>query len=215
MGQNRKRSEQLLNYAKGSHTSTYLTLISIVQGVAFSFLSFFVSTHYNDFNFVGWLLSLITLIVIVMTWNEYVMAVISFLWIPDFLDALIPFILGASEIFIVQSLSNEPEIWFLAMAVFSFFGFIAFANMYVKAKKEQTDNHATFEALGRYVIISILYPIVAVGVFMAFWLIVRMFSPSRLLFEILSVLSALSVAGFLIRVWLYWKAFVSYVRIRS
>src|SRR5215468_10751254 len=60
----------------------YLTLASIIQGVALSTLVIRVEATYGDFDAVAWLLTLATFLTYLIVWHEYVLQVLAFVWMP-------------------------------------------------------------------------------------------------------------------------------------
>lgn len=82
---------------KDSLASNYLTVLSIIQGVALADLSMVVATGYLHFTVMHRLLVLLTFGVIILVWNQYSMLSTLWLWIPDFRDAAIPFVIGALD----------------------------------------------------------------------------------------------------------------------
>jgi uncharacterized membrane protein YwaF len=125
------------------HESSYLTLLSIVQGVATAFLGASIPSHFV----VGeWLLFVATFAFLVLVWAEYNMGVASLCWIPTFRDALIPFALCMTEILLSKSLA-QPRRWFLGASMFCVIGFFAFLNMYTRARR-YPENEEVLQALG-------------------------------------------------------------------
>ena len=75
-----------LKRAREAHVTVYLTLTSIVQGAVLAYLLSFVSLLSRQISFTGWILTSVTFLLVIITWNEYVMGVITFRWVPDLLD---------------------------------------------------------------------------------------------------------------------------------
>jgi hypothetical protein len=96
--------ERLLSY----FGQIYLTLSSIIQGVAAGFLASIVTSNYRHFSAVPYILTFTTLLVIIEIWHEYAMGVMAFSWIPTIADTIIPFFFGVIEVFLAQSLSEDP-----------------------------------------------------------------------------------------------------------
>src|SRR5437764_2893012 len=113
------------------HESSYLTLLSVVQGVATGFLGASMPSH---FVVSEWLLFVATFAFLVLVWAEYNMGVAGLCWIPTFRDALIPFALCMTEILLSRLLA-QPQYWFFSASVFCVIGFLAFLNMYSRARR--------------------------------------------------------------------------------
>lgn len=202
------KANQLLSQAKGSHSSTYLTLMSIVQGVTFSFLIFYIISYFERFDFYCRLFSFIALVIISLTWNEYVMGVITFVWIPDLIDAFIPFLLGACEIFIIRSIC-ETKLRFISLSVFSFISLIAFSNMCFKAKKEK-GNIEIYNTLKNHIKFSWIILICASVLYLIFWLFLVIFEECSYLPDIFIWIAILIIVVYVIRTFAYWNAFIRY-----
>lgn len=187
-----KRYERLMRL----HEISYLTLLSIVQGVALGFLANKLPSSLA-INSVTILFST-TFLIIVLTWNEYFMGVATLRWIPALFDSLIPFMFCMSEIFLINHLS-EPKKWFIGMSIFGFIALSAFLNMYFRAGKHHINKDMLIK-LGNYKIISVFFCIFFVGVFYLFWKV------GYLWFEwVLPLLSFFIIVCFGFRTWLYWK----------
>src|SRR5687768_4549727 len=81
-----------------SFTSTYLTLTSIIQGVALAYLVVVVDDGFDSFRPATWILVVAMFLAIVAAWHEYMTAVSVLEWIPRLRDSLIPFALGGAEL---------------------------------------------------------------------------------------------------------------------
>src|SRR6185503_358914 len=143
--------KESLKRARDAHVTVYLTLTSIVQGAVLAYLLSFVSLHSSQIALTGWILSSVTFLLVIITWNEYVMGVIAFRWIPDLLDSCIPFMFGASQYFLVNAISDDPTKWIFRFIAFSTVSFLAFRNMYSKARYEDGHNAVVLAALGAFV----------------------------------------------------------------
>jgi hypothetical protein len=138
----RERSGLLLSALRASFSSTYLTLTSIIQGVALAYLVVVVDEEMASFQAANWILVATTFLAIVAAWHEYMTAVTVFVWIPRLRDSLIPFLLGGSELMLIRSLRREDELeWsFLALGLITLVTLIAFVNMYRRAAAEDEIN---------------------------------------------------------------------------
>src|SRR5438309_10419560 len=117
----------VVNRTRDLHTHSYLTLLSIGQAVALSFLweEVFKGTAASVFNpdltLNSWLLIIETLFVLILVWSDYFQIIAAFTWIPSLLDAVIPFGIFTSQVFLAKTIMH-PAYWF-----FSFTGFFLFA----------------------------------------------------------------------------------------
>ncbi|MBA3823320.1 MAG: hypothetical protein H0X24_05345 [Ktedonobacterales bacterium] len=109
--------EQVSQRLKNQFTPAYLTLTSIIQGVALSALVIRVESNYPQFTATDWLLSIATFVVILAVWNEYVMMVSAFVWVPTLLDSVVPFAYLASELFVTHFAYHDLRLWLLTIAL--------------------------------------------------------------------------------------------------
>lgn len=100
----------------------YLTLASIIQGVALSTLVLRVEATYAGFDAAAWLLTLATFLIV---WHEYVLQVLAFVWIPTVLDTVIPFAFLAAELLLAHCVYRDLRLWLLALGLVSVVGMAA------------------------------------------------------------------------------------------
>lgn len=184
------------------HESTYLTLMSIVQGVALSVLA---SNLPKDVGINSEsILFLATFGFIVLLWNEYAMGIATFTWIPKLLDAFIPFAFCLAEIAMASSVRNAHA-WFFSAAAFLGLGMIAFVNLYWRAGQNPA-NSLALDALGRFKAISVGMCAAFCVLFLACGLVGRIWIDA-LLPSFALVLLAIAV----IRAVVYWECVVKWV----
>ncbi len=109
--------EQISQRLKDQFTPAYLTLTSIIQGVALSALVVRVESHYPQFTATDWLLAIATFIAILLVWNEYVMMVLTFVWVPTLLDSVVPFAFLVGELFATHFVYHDLRLWLLTAAL--------------------------------------------------------------------------------------------------
>ncbi len=106
-----------------SFSGMFLTMLSIVQGVALSLLIFNFPV-----NIAGWqvfpleklLMCLITLLTIIILWHSYFWLAVVARWTPLMWDSLLLFLIGAIELIAVRSIGNH--LWYYALAILGIFG---------------------------------------------------------------------------------------------
>ena len=134
---------------------SYITLTSIIQGAVFALLLTVISDV--GFDKQGhcvltpdqWCLTIVALITIVGVWQEYVIGVTVFNWIPSLLDSLIPFALGFSQIGLCFAVKQGLAWGYESMGVFYLIAVFAFLNMFGQAQSD-TRNKFVLDKLGRY-----------------------------------------------------------------
>jgi hypothetical protein len=209
--EDRARIESLKR-ARESHLTVYLTLTSIVQGAVLAYLLSFISQHGAAFGVIGWILTSVTFLLVVVTWNEYVMGVITFRWVPDLVDSAIPFLFGASEYLLINRLSDDLTRWVFAFIVFSSVSLLAFRNMYGKARHEDGHNAIVLAALGGFVRANSLLPAIGVLLSASFMVVTLLVGSCNSLTVVTAGVISVCAVGYTIRTWLYWRRFVTFAR---
>ena len=143
------RHPELYRRLKDSFGPTYLTVLSIIQGVALSALAAVVAREYAHFTLVNWVLVVMTFCVLVVTWNVYTAQSVMWDWIPDLRDSTLPFVVGAVELFLDYTLAASLTVWLLGLAVFAFVGALATQHIGWRAKDEP-DNMALLGILAAH-----------------------------------------------------------------
>jgi hypothetical protein len=102
---------------KSQFAPAYLTLTSIIQGVALSVLAARVEATYTHFGATDWLLTIATFLMFVSLWHEYLMQALAFVWMPALLDSLVPFAFLACELFAAHFVYHGLRGWLLAFGL--------------------------------------------------------------------------------------------------
>src|SRR5579864_2356309 len=109
--------EMISQRLKGQFAPAYLTLTSIIQGVSLSVLAARVEATYAQFDATDWLLTIATCLVFLEVWNEYLMQVLAFVWLPTLLDSLVPFAFLAGELFMAHFVYHGLRGWLLTLSL--------------------------------------------------------------------------------------------------
>lgn len=126
----------LLHQLRGSSTSVYMTLLSIVQGVTLSDLATVVGNSYTHFTLVHWLLVLAMLVLIVAVWHQILIDSISLDWVPDIGDAAVPFVIGILELVLNHMIPLSLSFWLFLLAIILFFLEIVGSVVFTRQKAE-------------------------------------------------------------------------------
>jgi hypothetical protein len=102
---------------KSQFAPAYLTLTSIIQGVALAVLAARVEATYTQFDATNWLLTIATFLLFVTLWHEYLMQALAFVWMPTLLDTLVPFAFLACELFAAHFVYNGLRGWLLVLGL--------------------------------------------------------------------------------------------------
>lgn len=122
---NRKRLEEAII---SGFPASYLTSLSIIQGVVFGALIFYAKDAVGQpvqFSIV--LLGIISFCNLIIVWSEYSWFTRQYLFLPLFIDAAMPFMIGAAEVipmFFFESISD----WAFAATALPLTGTLAWGN---------------------------------------------------------------------------------------
>lgn len=119
-----------------SFTLIYMTVLSIIQGVALADLASIVSGGHGQFTIVHWLLVLLTFCVLIYVLNGYMIQSTVWGWIPDFRDGAVPFVFGALELFLNHTITFSISAWLIGLAGISIMGALGTWYMDWRAGKE-------------------------------------------------------------------------------
>jgi hypothetical protein len=110
---------------KDQFAPAYLTLTSIIQGVALAALVARVEATYAAFGTADWLLTVATFVAFLAVWHEYLMQALAYVWLPSLLDSLVPFAFLAGEFFMAHFVSHGLRGWLLALGLVMLVGALA------------------------------------------------------------------------------------------
>ena len=121
---------------KDSFSLVYLTLLSVIQGVALADLALVVGAGYQQFTVVRWLLVLVNFGMVITVWHQFTMHITLWSWIPDLRDAIIVFIIGAVELVFNHTISLSLSAWLFIVAIFAIMAILAIWYVGQRAKEE-------------------------------------------------------------------------------
>jgi len=206
------RQDITLQRIKLSFSATYLTLTSIIQAGVLGYLASYVDTKFNHLGVIQWILIINTFLLLVAGWNEYMMGATAFIWMPTLLDAIIPFALGAAELYSIHFILNDQPQWFLGVGITSLVSYFAFLNMFHKAKKNPDDNKAVIHSLGIHKYISEICSLLGFLFMCVSWLISERYASSINVQIVLSTFATANIVVFLARSIFYWRAIANYAQ---
>jgi hypothetical protein len=133
-----EQARALLVELRDSFAPTYLTLISIIQGVLLGLTFQLLFERWPELRADGPVLVLLfnNLVLIALVWNEYRMGSYMFRWVPYLLDAVIPFAVGGLQAGLILAIGS-PLAWLGWLATFYLAAVVAFENMYRRSAEEQ------------------------------------------------------------------------------
>lgn len=121
---------------KDSFTPSYLTALSVIQGVALADLALVVAGNYQQFTLNQWLLVLLAFGTVIFYWNQYTMHTTLWEWIPDLRDAAIPFVTGGFELLLNHTIPSSLSLWLFAEAALLAIGATTTWHTVLRAGKE-------------------------------------------------------------------------------
>lgn len=201
-----------LQRIKLSFSATYLTLTSIIQAGVLGYLASYIDVRFNQLGIVQWILIFNTFLLLVAGWNEYMIGATAFIWVPTLADAIIPFSLGAAELYSIHFILNDQPQWFLGVGITSLVSYFAFLNMFLKAKKNPDDNKAVIHAIGIHKYISEICSLLGFLFMCLSWLISERYASSTNVQIVLSIFATSNIVVFLARSIFYWRAISSYAQ---
>jgi hypothetical protein len=139
--------EMISQRLKDQFAPAYLTLTSIIQGVALSVLAARVEATYAQFDATDWLLTIATFLVFLEVWNEYLMQVLAFVWVPTLLDSLVPFAFLAGELFMAHFVYHGLRGWLLTLGLIFIVGGAATLVTFTQARTLAEENRDTARVL--------------------------------------------------------------------
>jgi hypothetical protein len=133
-----EQAQALLRDLRESFAPSYLTLISIIEGVLLGLGFELIATGHIAVRLQDPAILLVfnNLVLIMLVWNEYRMGSSMFHWVPALPDAVIPFMLGGFQAALLLTVPR-PLSWLGWLAAFYAAAIIAYQNMYCRAGEEE------------------------------------------------------------------------------
>jgi hypothetical protein len=212
---------QLHGRLKESFGPTYLTAVSVIQGVALADLGASVLLGYRAFTLIHWLLVALTFLLLILIWNAYTSQSTLWSWLPDLRDALIPFVFGALELVVNRAILFSLGGWLAGVALLS--GLAAVASWYSGWRaREEPENQELLNFISRRSSrLEVLYPVGLTVFLLALALLCQLLglqasadlrTVEGLLALAAVLLAALGLVGYLVITARIWKEIVAYAR---
>ena len=132
---------------KDSLSPIYLTLLSVIQGVALADLALIVGAGYQQFTVVRWLLVLVSFWMAINVWHTFTIHITLWSWIPDLRDAIVPFMIGAIELVFYHTISLSLSAWLFIVAIIASMATLAY--WYVGQRAQEESENARMLSLFR------------------------------------------------------------------
>lgn len=187
----------------------YLTMASIIQGVAFSYLVGVVHDHLGQLTWVLAVQSVAAVILIVAVWNLYAFGAFALIWHPTVFDGLIPFVYGAAEVLLCLSIDEDMARWLAFALMATFMGFITLVYFYRQGPRNSR-NSGVFAVVMQGRRVNFL-PLVSAFILAVLWALTETGSVSGSS-PVAPVVVLVIFTGFLGNIGFHWRRFVRYLR---
>lgn len=203
-------SENLLHHLRTTFGPTYLTLISILQGVLLGLMATLIDENFRSMGPENWMRTIASLLVVILVWNEYRMGATQFVWVPRLVDTLIPFALGGVQWVGIRSSFLDPALWFASIGIFYLLAVAGYENMYrhAGAAGKGRVNRGLITALGRWRVINPLLCGAISAVAGGFGWLVWFMDLSHQTHQVMIAVILATQMGMLWRSELNWKAVI-------
>jgi len=131
---------QLRERMTTTFAATYLTLLSIIQGTTVALLFSTVQglLGHGEFHAPQLVLTIGLFLIIVLLWHQYQIGVIVYEWVPQIVDAVIPFVLGACEFVAILGLQYGSLVTAVTFAVFFLLGLFGLEYQFYQVSRSTT-----------------------------------------------------------------------------
>ena len=154
---------------KGQFAPAYLTLTSIIQGVAISTLVARIEATSSRFDAADWLLATATFLAFLLVWHEYLMQALAYVWMPTLLDSLVPFAFLVAELFAAHFVYGNQRAWLLAAGVAFAVGIAAWGNTASQARSHADENRGVLRAVGSMVQVRLAFLVALAVLYLGAW----------------------------------------------
>jgi hypothetical protein len=113
----------------------YLAISGLVQVLVLDALITKVEGDYPEYGAVEWLVAVATFLVCVDIWHEYLMTVLSHVWLPGLLDSLVPFAFLVTELLMVHFVGEDLRGWLLGYGLVALMGVAAWAQRNIRFRQ--------------------------------------------------------------------------------
>lgn len=125
---------EVVERVEESFRDVYLTLVSIIQGVALGYLVQVIGPDYRALGADQVARGAAVVAFIVAVWQEYMVGSTTQAWVPGILDSLAPFLIGVGEFLMISALGSPiSDYLFFAVCAWST-GLLAEVNYFRRAR---------------------------------------------------------------------------------
>jgi hypothetical protein len=144
----------------------YLTLTSIIQGVALSTLVVRVEASSDHFGPANWLMATTTLLAFLLVWHEYVMQALAYIWMPTLIDSALPFAFLVAELFLAYLVYGNQRAWLFTAGIAYALGVAAWARTQAQARAQGQENVGVLTAVSELSRVRLLFSLLPAALFL-------------------------------------------------
>jgi hypothetical protein len=127
--------ERISRRLREQFAPAYLAISGLVQVLVLDALITKVEGDYLHYGAVEWLVAVATFLVCVDIWHEYLMTVLSHVWLPGLLDSLVPFAFLVTELLMVHFVGEDLRGWLLGYGLVALIGVAAYAQRNLRIRQ--------------------------------------------------------------------------------
>ncbi len=143
----------------------YLTLTSIIQGVALSTLVIRVEGMSEHFGPENWLLATATLLAFLLVWHEYLMQALAYVWMPTLIDSAVPFGFLVAELFLAYFVYGNERAWLLVAGLAFGLAIVAWGTTHAHTQ----ENAEVLKEVAGLSPVRVLPSIISITLFLGAW----------------------------------------------
>jgi hypothetical protein len=203
--------ESVATRLKEQFAPAYLTLTSIIQGVALSTLVLRIETTSDHFSAADWLMAIATFLGFLLVWHEYLMQALAYVWLPTLLDSAVPFAFLVAELFMAHFAYGNQRAWLLAAGLGFMVGVLAWGTSRSQAGTQALENRGVLRAVAGMLRARLALTVLPIVLYLGAWALydVARLAQVRTIVAGLSLLAIVIVIGGTVP---YWNRVLRYAR---
>jgi hypothetical protein len=185
----------------------YLTLTSIIQGVALSALVVRVEGMYQHFDLANWLLVTATLLAFLLVWHEYLMQALAYVWMPTLIDSAVPFGFLVAELFLAHFIYGNERLWLLVAGLAFILAIVAWGTTHTHTQ----ENADVLKAVAGLSPVRVLPSVISIVVFLGMWALYDVIGLGQVS-GLVAAVAVVVIAGVIATTVPYWNRVLAYAR---
>lgn len=185
----------------------YLTLTSIIQGVALSTLVIRVEGLSEHFTLANWLLATATLLAFLLVWHEYLMQALAYVWMPTLVDSAVPFAFLVAELFLAHFVYGNERTWLLVAGLAFGLAIVAWGTAHAHTQ----ENAGVLTAVAGLSPTRVLPSIICIVLFLGIWALYDVLHLGQVS-GLVAAVAVVAIAGVIATTVPYWNRVLAYAR---